>query len=343
MKQFTFFSLCLAAAMAMSLGVGTAAAQGNIPVVQNGPSRPAISRSAPASKPVANASIAQPRVLARPTGFIPRTVTSYTPRITTQPAATLRPDYSPQVATSGPTFATLTVPGNARKSEQEPITLDPTTRQTELRTFAEIRARQRFEPQNRTLAALNPHRDLRTDLNPQRHFSTGEPAIHHQPQTAESPENTTRKHWHNKKDHRSYADAFRSHWHEWHDHHWWHDHCQTIVYINTGYYFLDGSYWYPAWGYNPLQTYYDYDGPVYTYGDLLPDEVIANVQTALQDNGYYSGGITGSLDGETRAALANFQRDYGLPITGAIDEPTVETLGLSQTDETSSFQTDQGY
>jgi peptidoglycan hydrolase-like protein with peptidoglycan-binding domain len=77
-----------------------------------------------------------------------------------------------------------------------------------------------------------------------------------------------------------------------------------------------------------LQTSYDYDGPIYTYGDLLPDEVIANVQVALQDAGYYSGPITGSLDVETRAALANFQRDYGLPITGAIDEPTVESLQL---------------
>jgi peptidoglycan hydrolase-like protein with peptidoglycan-binding domain len=52
----------------------------------------------------------------------------------------------------------------------------------------------------------------------------------------------------------------------------------------------------------------------------------------LQDTGYYSGPITGSLSGETRAALANFQRDYGLPITGAIDEPTVESLGSGQSE-----------
>ena len=345
MKQSTFFALCLNGAMTTLLGIGTAAAQANVPVVKNGPSRPVISRSAPAPKAfgVANPAIAQPRVVARPTGFTPRIATSYAPHITNQPAANLRPNYSSQVRTSGPAFATLKVQGNVRDSEKGPITLDPTTRQTELRTLAEMRARQRFGLQSRTLATLNPQRRLRTDVNPERHFNTGDPAIQRQPQTGESPENTARKHWHNKKDHRSYADAFRSHWHEWHDRDWWHDHCQTIVYVNTGYYFLDGSYWYPAWGYDPLQTYYNYDGPVYTYGDLLPDEVIANVQTALQDTGYYSGAITGSLDGETRAALANFQRDYGLPITGAIDEPTVQTLGLYQTDETSSFQTDQGY
>jgi peptidoglycan hydrolase-like protein with peptidoglycan-binding domain len=56
--------------------------------------------------------------------------------------------------------------------------------------------------------------------------------------------------------------------------------------------------------------------------------VIANVQTALQDVGYYYGEITGSMGVDTRAALANFQRDYGLSITGAIDEATVEALGL---------------
>ena len=44
--------------------------------------------------------------------------------------------------------------------------------------------------------------------------------------------------------------------------------------------------------------------------------------------GYYGGLITGSLSVETRAALANYQRDQGLLITGAIDEPTIESLGL---------------
>ncbi|HEX4706795.1 MAG TPA: peptidoglycan-binding protein [Candidatus Udaeobacter sp.] len=343
MKQSTFFALCLNGAMTTLLGIGTAAAQANVPVVQSGSSRPVISRSAPVNKPVAKPAIAQPRVVARPPGFTPRTVTSYAPRVTTQPAANLQPNYSPQVRTSGPTFATLKVQGNVRDSEKEPITLDPTTRQTELRTLAEMRARQRLGLQNRTLATLNPQRQLRTDVNPQRHLGTDDPAIKRQPQTDESPEKTARKHWHNKKDHRSFADAFRCHWHEWHDRNWWHDHCDTIVFVNTGYYFLDGSYWYPAYGYDPLQTYYDYDGPVYTYSNLLPDEVIANVQTALQGAGYYYGSITGSLSVDTRAAIANFQRDYGLPITGAIDEPTVEALGLYPADDSNNFQTDQGY
>jgi hypothetical protein len=133
---------------------------------------------------------------------------------------------------------------------------------------------------------------------------------------------------HGNNHHRSFSDAFRCHRHEWHDRNWWKQNCNTIVFVNSGYYFLDAGYWYPAWGYDPLDSYYDYDGPIYTYGNLLPDQVIANVQEALQDAGYYFGEITGSLNVETRAALANYQRDYGLPITGAIDQPTIETLGL---------------
>jgi hypothetical protein len=126
----------------------------------------------------------------------------------------------------------------------------------------------------------------------------------------------------------SYADALRRNWHSWHNRDWWKQHCTNVVLVTGGYYFLDASYWYPAYGYDPSNSYYDYDGPIYTYGNLLPDQVIANVQSALQNAGYYSGEITGSLSVETRAALANFQGDYGLIVTGAIDEPTVEALGL---------------
>ena len=101
----------------------------------------------------------------------------------------------------------------------------------------------------------------------------------------------------------SYSDALRRNWHEWHNRDWWRQHCNNIVFVTGGYYFLDASYWYPAYGYDPLNNYYDYDGPIYTYGNLLPDQVIANVQAALQDAGYYFGSVTGSLSVETRAAL----------------------------------------
>ena len=82
-------------------------------------------------------------------------------------------------------------------------------------------------------------------------------------------------------------------------------------------------------GYDPPNDSYDYDGPIYTYGDLLPDQVIANVQSALQEQGYYDDAVDGLIGPNTRAALAHFQRDRGLPITAAIDGPTLQALGLS--------------
>jgi len=201
---------------------------------------------------------------------------------------------------------------------RQPIALDPATRETELRTLSAMHERRGIATQNQTLATINP----------QRHVTTDDRATVPQPEMHESPKDAQAKKSNHKKDNVSFDEAFRRHWHEWHDRNWWHDHCDTIVFVTTGYYFLDGSYWYPAYGYDPLNSYYDYDGPVYTYSNLLPDEVIANVQTALQDTGYYYGEITGSLGVDPRAALANCHRDYGLQITGAIDEGTVEALGL---------------
>jgi hypothetical protein len=126
----------------------------------------------------------------------------------------------------------------------------------------------------------------------------------------------------------SYADALQRSVRERHDRAWWHRHYTVIVLAGTGYYYWDAGYWYPAWGYDPAYDYFDYNGPIYTYGDLLPDRVIMNVQRALQELGYYTGGLTGSLGRATRQAIATYQQDAGLTVTAAIDPPTVEALGL---------------
>jgi hypothetical protein len=115
--------------------------------------------------------------------------------------------------------------------------------------------------------------------------------------------------------------------HERHDRDWWRQHFSTIVFALGGYYYWDNGYWYPALGYDPNYSY-DYNGPIYAYGNLSPDQVITNVQTQLQQDGYYSGAITGSFDPATQAAIANYQRDNGLVVTATVDQPTVESLGL---------------
>ena len=71
-------------------------------------------------------------------------------------------------------------------------------------------------------------------------------------------------------------------------------------------------------GYDPNYSY-AYNGPIYAYGNLPPDQVIANVQIELQQEGYYAGPINGSLDASTRAAISQYQRDNGLAISGRND------------------------
>jgi hypothetical protein len=129
-------------------------------------------------------------------------------------------------------------------------------------------------------------------------------------------------------------DAKRNHQDHWRDRHhhghkWWHNHCDAIVLVNWGFWGWYDGWWYPAWGYDPYYSYYDYDAPIYGYDGLRPDEIIANVQAALQQLGFYGYAIDGVLGPATETAISNYQREYGLPVTGAIDPATVQSLGLT--------------
>ncbi len=128
-------------------------------------------------------------------------------------------------------------------------------------------------------------------------------------------------------------DAKRNHHDNWrdrhhHDHNWWRHHCDAIVFVGGGFWGWYDGWWYPAWGYDPSYSDYDYNSPIYGYDGLQPDEVIATVQAALQQLGYYAYSVDGVLGSATEAAIANYQRDHGLPVTGAIDPITVRSLGL---------------
>jgi hypothetical protein len=126
----------------------------------------------------------------------------------------------------------------------------------------------------------------------------------------------------------AYPAALGRYQHARHTRYWWKRHFTTFVLVAGGYYYFDSGYWFPAWGYDPNYEAYDYDGPIFTYGNLLPDQVIVNVQRALQDRGYYGGGISGALSPATRRAISAFQQDEGLEINGVVDGPTVYALGL---------------
>jgi hypothetical protein len=308
MKLSRFPTLCVVVVFAM--GICTSTAQTNGPVLQNVP------RAAPGNGVRAtnvrpnnpnppNVHRGPANVGQRPSGTLPT-------QIQTQPPTNFRPNY-PRVTRQqlNPRLAAIT----PRQ--------DTTVRQAQPETGALAKNEIAESPLPLAKAQPNVTTEAQRDLRPQE-------GIADRSTTREARQSRDKDKWHtgHGNGHRNYFDALHAHRHEWHNRDWWKQNCNTIVFVIGAYYFLDAGYWYPAWGYDPLNSYYDYDGPIYTYGNLLPDQVIANVQGALQDAGYYFGAITGSLSVETRAALVNFQRDQGLIVTGAIDEPTVAALGL---------------
>jgi hypothetical protein len=125
-------------------------------------------------------------------------------------------------------------------------------------------------------------------------------------------------------------EVFRSYHPQWHDQGWYHSHYSRVELIGGGYYFFNNGYWYPAWGYNPSAQYYAYDAPIYV-GQRAepPDKVIADTQALLQQMGYYRGEVDGLLGPLTREALTAYQNDQGLTATAVIDQPTLDSLGLT--------------
>ncbi|HEV8418757.1 MAG TPA: peptidoglycan-binding protein [Candidatus Udaeobacter sp.] len=125
-------------------------------------------------------------------------------------------------------------------------------------------------------------------------------------------------------------EVFRSYHPQWHDQGWYHSHYNRVELIGGGYYFFNNGYWFPAWGYSPSAQYYAYDGPIYAGQHAEPpDKVIADVQSVLQQMGYYKGEVDGLLGPLTREALTAYQGEQGLAQTAAIDEPTLDSLGMS--------------
>jgi hypothetical protein len=122
--------------------------------------------------------------------------------------------------------------------------------------------------------------------------------------------------------------VFRNYHRQWHDRGWWRNHFNTIVFVGGGWWYWNAGYWFPAWGYDS-SAYYPYDGPIYGYSNLTPGQVVANVQTQLSRDGYYTGPVDGVMGPMTRQAIAAFQADNGLAVTSTIDEPTIATLGLT--------------
>ena len=112
----------------------------------------------------------------------------------------------------------------------------------------------------------------------------------------------------------------------WHNRDWWRRNYNRFVLFGGGYYYWNRGYWYPAYGYDPYYSTYTYEAPLYGYNGLPPGQIISLVQSKLQQRGYYNAAVDGSFGPVTQQAIMDFQADHGLPMTGEIDQETLNAL-----------------
>jgi His-Xaa-Ser repeat protein HxsA len=114
-------------------------------------------------------------------------------------------------------------------------------------------------------------------------------------------------------------------------------------------YYAYDYYPYDDYGYNPYDySYgnpYDYSANPYDYYSYSPynnddqsgyadsgqsagNTTVSAVQSELAKLGYYNGEIDGTLGDETEAALARYQEDSDLSVTGTVDAATLQSLGI---------------
>src|SRR5207244_3626058 len=135
-------------------------------------------------------------------------------------------------------------------------------------------------------------------------------------------------------------------WDRSRDHVWRGHHCR---FINGSWVIFDFGFdpWWPYWypydyyGYGYYGDPYAYDSSYYdagAYGDAYSDQngyadqstnsIVAAAQERLAREGYYHGQIDGVAGPETRRAVARYQGNHGLRVTGALTTDTLEALGL---------------
>ena len=144
-----------------------------------------------------------------------------------------------------------------------------------------------------------------------------------------------------------------------HDANWHRDWNKQRFHFHQGhvFVFIDGFWWglspaYFPWDYYPYYAYgdypYDYSGSPYDYYDYSPydydgqpasvnldqygdNATVSVVQSQLAKLGYYRGAIDGVEGDETQAALARYQEDRDLSVTGTVTAATLQALGLKPT------------
>jgi hypothetical protein len=134
-----------------------------------------------------------------------------------------------------------------------------------------------------------------------------------------------------------------------HDANWHRDWDKHRAHFHNGlvFVFIDGFWWglspaYFPWDYYPYYAYGDYPYDYYNYSPYDYDQqpaydsdqygnntTVSAVQSALAKLGYYRGAIDGAEGDETQAAIARYQEDHDLSVTGTVTAAILQSLGLA--------------
>jgi hypothetical protein len=153
------------------------------------------------------------------------------------------------------------------------------------------------------------------------------------------------------------AERHEANWHgDWDRRHAHFDHGRFFVFFGGFWFGLDDGFF--PWDYLPYYAddYYPYDYYTNDQPDgntgvqpddntgVQPDDntapadngvpeadtTVQAVQTRLTQLGYYNGPVNGIFDPLTRDALANYQIDAHLTVTGSLSPDTLQSFGLPQ-------------
>jgi hypothetical protein len=133
-------------------------------------------------------------------------------------------------------------------------------------------------------------------------------------------------------------DDWKDRHNDWKDRHDWHvpsdvhrhwDHDRVYVWNDHRYRWYNNAWVIidPGFGYGYDYGYYGSPGVYYDSG-YSGGSLAAQVQYELAREGYDPGPADGVIGPQTRDAIADYQRDHNLPVTGRIDTGLVRELGL---------------